>query len=102
MAEIKQYKGRYTGPQIDDLLGRVPSIETRVAALERGGGDVHLELAYNYPSAEWRCQHNLGKKPSVTIVDSVGDMIIADVRHVNENLLIVKFGMNATGRIILN
>lgn len=101
-AEIKQYKGRYTGPQIDDLLGRVPTIEQRVSLIESSKSDVNIEMDYTVPSNRWTCNHNLGKKPSVTVVDGSGNMILADVQHVNENYLIVSFDMNATGRIILN
>lgn len=104
--EIKKYKGRYTGPQIDDLLGRVPTIEQRVTALESGatGGDKNQEIAYTFstPSSEWVCQHNLGKKPAVTVLDSGGNTILCDIRYIDNDSIAVTFGMNATGRIILN
>lgn len=102
--EIKRYKGRYTGPQIDDLLGRVPRVEERVTALERGGSDTNREImyAYNTPNSEWICNHNLGKKPAVTVVDDGGNIILCDVRYIDNDSIAVRFGMNATGRIILN
>ena len=98
MAEqYKKYNTGYKGAEVVGLLGSIPNIDERVTALERR----HVEYNY-YNSAKWDCRHNLGSKPSVTVVDEKGNMIIADVQHVNENYLIVTFGMSATGRIILN
>ena len=96
--EIKRYKGHYTGPQIDDLLGRVPAVEQRVSALEV----IRTEFVYSTPSRRWECNHRLGKKPSVTVVDDSGNVVFADIRHIDDNSIVVVFGMNATGRIILN
>lgn len=102
MAETyKRYDTGYTGAEIVDLLGRVPKVEQRVAQLENGGGDKHAEFTF-YNTSSCRCRHNFGKKPSVTIVDEGTNMILADVRHEDDNCLVVTFGMNATGCVILN
>lgn len=95
-----EWKAAPRGEQTDynNLLDRIVALE------KRGVADKHAETAYEYntPNREWVCQHNLGKKPAVTVVDSSGNTILCDVRYVDENNIAVKFGMNATGRIILN
>ncbi len=40
-------------------------------------------------STTWTVNHNLGFKPSVTVVDTAGTLCFADIVHVNENQLIV-------------
>lgn len=103
MAEIKQYRGRYTGPQIDDLLGRVPKVEQRVSNLESGAiiSDKHFEL-YCALNKQWNVEHNLGKRPAVTITNELREEIFADVSHISENRLVVTFGNAQSGYIILN
>ena len=102
-AEIKRYKGRYTGPQIDDLLGRVPKVEQRVTSLESGAAssDKHYEL-HCALSKTWNIEHNLGKRPSVTITNEDREEIFADVFHTSINALVVVFGSAQSGYIILN
>lgn len=99
--EIKRYKGRYTGPQIDDLLGRVPKVEERVTRLENGVSDKHAEFAF-YNKESYLCTHNLGKRPAVTVVDGQRNMILADVAYVGDDAVLVSFGMSVTGYVILN
>lgn len=79
----------------NDLLDRIEQLE------KQGNVDAHKEIFYNNKS-EWLCEHNLGKKPSVTILDEGGDVVMADIRHLSDNLLVVTFGMNVTGKLILN
>ena len=104
-AEIKQYKGRYTGPQIDDLLGRVPKLETRVTVIENNGstGNNHYkEVNFESPHPSWTCEHNLGRRPAVTILDMDGYELIADIYHISNDKLVVYFGKNQAGKLILN
>lgn len=42
-------------------------------------------------SDTWVINHNLGKYPSVSIVDSAKEQVIADVRYVNLNTVELKF-----------
>lgn len=104
MAEqIKRYKGRYTGPQIDDLLGRVPTVEQRVTSLEDGGGDKHRVVVCEQPKSVHEIVHNLGKEPAVTIVDYYSrEEIVGDVKHLSENALQVGFTENITCIVYLN
>lgn len=46
--------------------------------------------------------HNLNKYPSVTIIDSDGDVVLADIHHTSKSILTVTFVESFTGTIILN
>lgn len=100
--EIKRYKGRYTGPQIDDLLGRVPTVEERLAVLEQGGGDKNKVINVEVASDVWEIEHNMGKFPAVSVVTSSNQEVIADVEYVNNNVLKIKLAFATSGKVILN
>lgn len=53
-------------------------------------------------SASWTITHNMGKHPSVTIVDSGGDQVLGEVEYVSANQLIVSFSASFAGVAYLN
>jgi hypothetical protein len=53
-------------------------------------------------SALWNIAHNLGRFPSVTVVDSGGSEVIADLAYVNANQVTVAFGNPTSGKAYLN
>lgn len=69
-----------------------------------GGGTGDLTYVFNQgvPSTTWNITHNLGKFPSVTIVDSSGRVVIGDVTHVNNDQLTVTFNSAFSGKAYLN
>lgn len=51
----------------------------------------------------WNVCHNLGKKPSVAVVNGLGQVITtASVEHIDNNILIVTLPAPATGKAYLN
>jgi len=46
--------------------------------------------------------HSLAKYPAVTITDSTGEQVQADVEHVSINQLIARFSSSFTGKIVCN
>jgi len=46
--------------------------------------------------------HNLGKRPAVTILDTSGSEYEADVDHIDENNLVVRFELVMSGIVICN
>jgi len=46
--------------------------------------------------------HNLGKRPAVTVLDTSGTEYEADVDHIDENNLIVRFELVMSGTVICN
>ena len=53
-------------------------------------------------SNTWTITHNLGKKPSVTIVDSADTEVIGQVTYVDLNTIIVSFTTKFSGTAYLN
>lgn len=50
----------------------------------------------------WAVEHNLNKKPSVSIVDSGDNLIVAEVVYVDNNNLTINFGFPTSGKAYLN
>ena len=46
--------------------------------------------------------HNLSKRPAVTVVDSAGDEVVVDVQHVNDNQLILSIVGGFSGSVFCN
>lgn len=66
------------------------------------GGDLNYTHIQSTSDVEWHIVHNLGKNPSVTIVDSAGTMVAGDVDYVNVNELFVRFKYPFKGKAFLN
>lgn len=49
------------------------------------------------PSSTWTINHNLGRYPSVQVVDSAGDRIWSGVNYTSENQLVLEFGVAFSG-----
>lgn len=54
------------------------------------------------PQPEWIIEHNLGKYPSVTTVDTTGYMIIGQVQYVDLNTVKINFTTATNGKAFLN
>jgi len=53
-------------------------------------------------SAAWLIQHNLGKLPSVSVVDSAGNIVVGDVRYLDINSILISFIAPFCGKAYLN
>lgn len=60
---------------------------------------IHEQIA---SSNEWTVIHNLNKYPSVTIVDTVNNIVVGSVQYVSKNILVVKFTAEFSGKVYLN
>lgn len=88
------------------------SLEQKVSALATViGGDVrdlytkidkYKEVKQQVPLAVWILQHNLGKYPSVTTVDSSGEEVIGSVRHDDVNQVTITFSAAFSGSAFFN
>ena len=54
------------------------------------------------PSQVWTVQHNLNKRPSVTVVDSAGSDVIGNISYINDNELTITFNASFSGSAYLN
>lgn len=53
-------------------------------------------------SDEWVIPHGLGKYPSVDVIDSAGDVVVGDPRHLDVNNMVIRFSAAFSGRATLN
>lgn len=53
-------------------------------------------------SAVWTVQHNLNKYPSVTVVDSSDNVIVADIEYIDTNTVRISMVGASKGRAYLN
>ena len=54
------------------------------------------------PSNEWVIKHNLGKRPTVDIVDVFGNVITGAIHYDNDNQITISFENNWQGIAYLN
>lgn len=66
------------------------------------GGDLNYLYLQTAPSATWSITHNLGKFPSVSIVDSAGTLYLSDIKYIDENSLTITFNAAFAGKAYLN
>lgn len=66
------------------------------------GDDAHFVFTQNLASSSWAIQHNLGKFPAVTVVDSSGHEVVGDVQHTDKNNLTIFFSAPFAGSAYLN
>lgn len=59
----------------------------------------HIQIA---SSSTWNIEHNLGKFPSVTVIDSAGSLVIGDVCYLDENNIRIEFSSGFSGKALLN
>ena len=74
----------------------------RVAGSAGGGGSgglpPHIEPT---PKTVWSIAHNLGYRPSVTVTDLAGAVVLAEVRHLSVDVLQIAFVTAQAGRAYL-
>jgi hypothetical protein len=65
-------------------------------------GDLNYTHNQNSASATWVVNHNLGKRPSITVVDSAGDQCFGEVTYDNNNQVTIRFTAPFGGVAYLN
>ena len=67
-----------------------------------GGQDYEYDQDFPVAASTWVIEHNLGRFPSVTTVDSAGSEITGAVTYDNENKITVVFNSATSGNAYLN
>jgi hypothetical protein len=65
-------------------------------------GDKHVTFTQGTPATSWSIVHNLGKFPSITVVDSGGTVIIGEYVQVSNNEVTLNFTHAFAGAAYLN
>lgn len=84
--------------------GQVDLVQTFVflGGATAPGADLHFTFAQATPLAMWTIAHNLGKFPSVSVVDSAGTIVVGEVTYTDANNLQVAFNAAFSGTAYLN
>ncbi|WP_440105431.1 hypothetical protein [Acidovorax sp. BL-A-41-H1] len=59
-----------------------------------GAGYVHPQAT---PLSVWTVAHNLGRRPSVTVTDHLGNVVVADVLYLDDDIVQVSHGVPFAG-----
>ena len=54
------------------------------------------------PQSVWAISHNLGRYPSVTVVDSAGSVVVGNIEYVSNNSIVLTFSAAFGGSAYLN
>ena len=85
-----------TGP--DDLIRQL----SESFFFRLNSGDKHFTFTQAIASTTWNVAHNLGKKPSIVIVDTVENELEGEVRHTDLNNLVIMFNAPFSGKAYCN
>lgn len=90
-------------PAIQTTLAFVgPRGPTGPAGSGGGSGDLNFTHEQVSAAATWTITHNLGKMPSVTVIDSGGSGIVGSVTYPSVNQLVIEFSAPFAGFAYLN
>lgn len=65
-------------------------------------GDKHYTHTQAVPSDTWEVTHNLGKYPSVEVVDSAGSVVVGDYKNIDTNTMLLTFSGAFAGKAYFN
>jgi len=71
-------------------------------SVSSAGGDLHYTHNQTSSSTTWTITHNLGKFPSVTVVDSARSVVVGEVNMTNINEIQITFTAAFSGKAYLN
>lgn len=101
-AKIEKQVAKNT-EDIEDLQEVTANHEVRITDLENGGSfDKNYVYEQEVASDTWVINHNLGKFPSVEIVDSAGTRMYPEVQWVDDNNCIARMNAAVKGKAYLN
>lgn len=67
-----------------------------------GGGDKHFVYIKDSASDTWDIVHNLGKYPSISVMDEFGNEVEGEYSHISVNEVQLKFSAAFSGIAFLN
>jgi hypothetical protein len=79
-----------------------PTTSLSIKGVTGGGGDAHYAHTQSIPEAVWEVTHNLGKKPSVVVVDSADTVVMGEIEYINLNSVRLTFVGAFSGKAYFN
>ncbi len=88
--------------KVDPNDGKIYLGKVQIDELAPGIADKHYRHYQDVPSSQWIIQHNLGKKPSVEVIDSAGTKVEGEIEYIDDNMVRIKFTSEFSGVAICN
>jgi uncharacterized alpha-E superfamily protein len=90
--------------QITNLQESLDALNTSLSESENNFSAQNLNYTYiqQIPSSYWTVIHNLGKIPSITIIDTAGTQVWADIINVTPNSFDVVLQYPMSGMAVCN
>jgi hypothetical protein len=85
-----------------DTNGAIKFTPFSTILADTGVSDKNFVHTQSSSSATWTVTHNLNKKASVTIVDSMGTTVVGQVDYVNDNVVTISFKSAFSGKAFIN
>ncbi len=103
-AEVTTLQSEVSGGP--DIAGEITTLQVEVSGIqaELAAGPQGLSFVFTQTTATpvWTIVHNLGRFPSVIVVDAEGDQVEADVNYVDISTVRVTFSIPFAGSAYLN
>lgn len=87
----------FVGYSVDPIVVGSNSI-----TVDTTNGDLNLVFDQGVASDFWTVPHDLGKFPSVTVMDSAGTFVEGEVTHIDNSILTIGFSSAFSGSVFLN
>ena len=65
-------------------------------------GDKFFDYTQSVPATVWNITHNLGKFPSISVIDSAGTVVIGEYTYMDDNNVKLTFSAAFSGKAYLN
>lgn len=82
-------------------IANQPAKTVDIAGL-KGGGDKNYVHTQSIPADVWNVSHNLGKRPTVAVVDSADDVVYGNITYVDDNNITITFSGAFSGKAYFN
>lgn len=89
---------------ITDTAGNTAVVTPGASGLNTSGGsgDKSYTHTQSLAATTWTVNHNLGKFPSITIVDSAGTHVLGTIVQISLNTVTVSFSVAFSGKVYCN
>jgi hypothetical protein len=89
------------GP-VSTVLAETKASSIGVKGYVSAKADAHYAHTQSTPEAVWEVTHNLGKKPSVIVVDSADTVVMGEIEYINLNSVRLTFVGAFSGKAYFN
>ena len=89
-------------PKEKNVGASLEDINANFKYLDRTSNDKSVSFEQSAPAAVWVVLHELDKYPSVTVIDSDGELTLCEIEYTNENTVTLRFSEPTAGTVYLN